>query len=195
MFRPAASARSKKSTPRARRIAAAVAFATAALAGASVGACRSVTSPDQNPATVVYSDSLNIRLSEFTKDTSGVYYQDLAVGSGNQAVKGATLSYYYTGYLANGRTFGTNMSATSPLTFVLGNGEVIRGFDRGLLGIRAGGRRRLIVPPSLGYGETSHGTGIPAGSVLIFIVDVPAVTLPTTTTTASAPTTTAPRTN
>ncbi|GJG84912.1 peptidyl-prolyl cis-trans isomerase [Gemmatimonadetes bacterium T265] len=163
----------------------------ATLVGASVGACRSITSPDQNPATVAYSDSLNIRLSEFTKDTSGVYYQDLAVGSGNQAVKGATLSYYYTGYLANGRAFGTNASSTSPLTFVLGNGEVIRGFDRGLLGIRAGGRRRLIIPPSLGYGETSHGTGIPAGSVLVFVVDVPAVTLPTTTASA-APSSTPP---
>ncbi len=180
MFRPPAFARRSART----RLTAAIATAGVVLAGAS---CRDVTSPDQDPTTVAYSTKLGIRLSEYTRDTSGVYYLDVAVGSGPKAVPKATLSYYYTGWLPDGRTFGTNQGSQSPLTFVLGAGQVVRGFDRGLIGINQGGRRRLIIPPALGYGDKSSNNTIPAGSVLIFEVDVPVVTLPTTTTTSKTP--------
>ncbi|HEY0779602.1 MAG TPA: FKBP-type peptidyl-prolyl cis-trans isomerase [Gemmatirosa sp.] len=174
MFRPAAST--------------GVVLAAAALAAAlATAGCRDITSPAQDPTTVAFAPGLGIRLSEFTRDTSGVYYHDDAVGSGPVAVANSTLSYYYTGYLANGRTFGTNQGSQSPLTVVLGAGQVVRGFDRGLLGIRQGGRRHLIIPPALGYGNQSSGNTIPAGSVLIFVVDVPVVTPPATTTTNRMP--------
>lgn len=149
-------------------------------------ACRDVTAPAQDPTTVTYAQGLGIRLSDFTRDTSGVYYQDLAVGSGAVAVRNSTVSYFYTGYLADGRQFDSNVGATSPYTLVLGSGQAVRGFDRGLLGIAAGGRRRLIIPPALAYGNSAKGTAIPAGSILIFVVDVPAVTLPATATTTTS---------
>ncbi len=180
MFRPA---------PRAAT-AAVVAVMLAALAAA---ACRDVTAPTQDPTTVSYAPALNIRLSDFTRDTSGVYYRDIAVGSGTVAVSGDVIRYFYTGYLTDGRRFGSDISTTGvaavPDTFVVGKGGVIPGFERGLLGVRAGGRRRLIIPPALGYGNTSRGSGIPAGSILIFDVDVPAVVAPATTTTSAVRTT------
>ncbi len=162
------------------------ALAAAVLGTAAVGtaACRDVTAPAQDPTTVTYSPKLAIRLSDYTKDTSGVYYRDVAVGSGTLAAPKSTLTYYYTGFLADGRQFDTNVGGVAR-SLVLGRGDVIRGFDRGLVGIRAGGRRYLIIPPALGYGNTSLQTAIPAGSVLLFQIDVPSVTLDTTTTKTS----------
>ena len=186
MFRPAAPACHPPRTPRRHLAPATRAGAIVAAAGAvALGGCHDVTVQDQNPTTVAFAPGLGIRLSDYTHDTSGVYYLDVAVGSGTKAVTGSTLSYYYTGYLADGRTFSTNTNLTSPSTFVLGAGQVVRGFDRGLLGINGGGRRRLIIPPALGYGDKTTGTSIPAGSILIFEIDVPVVTPPTVTKTTS----------
>lgn len=173
MFRPVLSARAVT------RLLVLTTVASATLA--PLVSCRDVTVPEQDPATATFAASLGIRLSDFTRDTSGVYYQDNPAGSGNVAVTGSTIRYYYTGYLTDGRRFGTNVNATAttlPDTFVVGQGTVIAGFDRGLLGVRAGGRRRLLVPPALGYGNETRGNAIPAGSVLYFIVDVPAVIAP-----------------
>lgn len=173
-----------------RAAAVALAALTAAVAGAAaLGACRDLTAPEQDPTTVRYADSLHIRFADFTRDTSGVYYQDLVVGSGLAAVTGSLVREYYTGYLTDGRLFDTNVNptvTTQPDTFFVGSGSRIRGFDRGLVGVRAGGRRRLIIPPALAYGNRTVGRGIPAGSVLIFVVDVPAVVAPATTTTTTA---------
>lgn len=161
------------------------ALVSALSAAVLAAGCRDITSPAQDPTAVSYAPGLNIRLADFTRDTSGVYYQDVAVGSGTAVVPNSTVSYYYTGYLADGRQFGTNTTQSSPTTFLLGTSPV-RGFNLGLLGVRAGGRRRLIIPPALAYGDRAQGTVIPAGSVLIFVVDVPAVTAPTTTTTTTS---------
>ena len=173
----------------ARGLVAALGLAAAAAAAAATGACRDVTAPEQDPTTVKYSDSLvaqlGLNIATFTHDTSGVYYKDIAVGSGTLVTKGATVGYYYTGYLANGRLFDTDTSLTSPLTFVVGGGGVIRGLDRGVIGMHALSRRVILIPPALGYGNQSQGTRIPAGSVLIFDVYLPTVTAPTTTTTTS----------
>ena len=173
MYRPRASARSARP--------AAVALAIGALAAG----CRDITSPAQDPTTVTFAPSLGINLREYTKDTSGVYYLDVAVGSGNKATPNSTLGYYYTGYLADGRLFDSRQAPSSAVSTVIGAGQNIRGFDRGLLGVTQGSRRRLIIPPALGYGNQSGGTAIPAGSVLIFEVDVTSVTPPATTTTTS----------
>ena len=158
----------------------------AAFAAAVALACRDVTAPTQDPRTVTYAPALNVNLANFALDTSGVYIQDVVVGSGNTAVPQSTVSLYYTGNLADGRQFDSNVNGSSPRAFVLGTGALIQGFDRGLLGVRAGGRRRIIIPPALGYGNSSRGTAIPAGSVLVFTVDVPGVTLPDTTTTTAS---------
>ena len=103
---------------------------------------------------------------------------DLRAGSGVPAVSGNLISVYYTGWLydANkpdqkGLQFETNFGAETPLTFTLGAGQVIPGWDSGLLNMRVGGLRRLVIPPSLAYGNVRNGP-IPANATLIFEVEL-----------------------
>jgi FKBP-type peptidyl-prolyl cis-trans isomerase FkpA len=102
---------------------------------------------------------------------------DLRVGAGAEAVNGKVLTVNYTGWLYDagqaenkGRQFDTSVGKT-PFQFRLGAGSVIAGWDRGLLGMKVGGQRRLVVPPSLGYGSTAYGP-IPANSTLVFDVEL-----------------------
>ena len=103
---------------------------------------------------------------------------DLRAGSGVPALSGNVISVYYTGWLydANrpdqkGLQFETNFGAETPLTFTLGAGQVIPGWDSGLLNMRVGGLRRLVIPPSLAYGNVRSGP-IPANATLVFEVEL-----------------------
>jgi FKBP-type peptidyl-prolyl cis-trans isomerase FkpA len=150
-------------------------FRIAALAAAAlIGlACRDVSAPTEDPATLAYAPSLNVNLGAMKRTTSGIYYQDLVVGTGKVAANDSTLKVYYTGSLASGHTFDTNVNKT-PFSFTLGKGDVIKGWDEGIIAadpMRVGGRRRLIIPPALGYGNTTRSS-IPAGSVLVFDVNL-----------------------
>lgn len=148
----------------------------ALVAGLGAAACSDVTAPVQDPATVTFDPSLGVNLGASTRTASGLYYQDLIVGGGATADSGRTIAVYYRGALANGRQFDARPSTTGrPCTFALGIGAVIRGWDEGIRGMRVGGRRRLVVPPALGYGNVTNGA-IPAGSVLVFDVDLVNVT-------------------
>jgi FKBP-type peptidyl-prolyl cis-trans isomerase FkpA len=98
---------------------------------------------------------------------------DLRVGAGDEAVAGSTVSVNYTGWLWDAgaaENKGTQFDS-GPFTFVLGTGRVIAGWDQGLVGMREGGLRRLVIPPSLGYGAQARGP-IPANSTLVFDVDL-----------------------
>jgi FKBP-type peptidyl-prolyl cis-trans isomerase FkpA len=117
-----------------------------------------------------------------TTPTPNIPYSqaDLRVGTGAEAVNGKVLTVNYTGWLYDssqtdnkGRQFDTSVGKT-PFQFRLGAGSVIAGWDRGLLGMKVGGQRRLVVPPSLGYGGTAYGP-IPANSTLVFDVELLAV--------------------
>ncbi|WP_345785243.1 FKBP-type peptidyl-prolyl cis-trans isomerase [Roseisolibacter sp. H3M3-2] len=112
-----------------------------------------------------------------TRTPSGLYYQDVAVGSGAEADSGKTLGTYYVGWLSDGRRFDGNRDTGRPFTFILGTGAVIKGWDEGIRGMRVGGRRRLVIPPTLGYGPRTNGS-IPAGSVLVFEIDLVTATAP-----------------
>ena len=103
--------------------------------------------------------------------------EDLVVGSGATAVVGDTVTVHYIGTLTNGVKFDSSYDRGQPLTpFRLGAGQVIPGFEQGILGMRIGGKRRITIPPSLGYGNQSPpGSGIPANSTLIFEVDLIAI--------------------
>lgn len=96
--------------------------------------------------------------------------QDERVGTGAEAVPGDTVTVHYTGRLQNGTVFDTSVGK-SPFSFQLGTGYVIPGWDRGLQGMKVGGKRLLIVPPSLGYGAQDYGP-IPANSTLVFEVEL-----------------------
>jgi peptidylprolyl isomerase len=152
---------------------AALALVTTTAVGAA--ACREVTVPLEDPTSTAYAPALGVNIGASTPLTGGLYYQDVIVGSGASADSGKTVSVYYRGALSNGREFDSNRDGASPFVFRLGEGAVIRGWDEGLRGMRVGGRRRLVVPPALGYGARSLQF-IPAGSVLVFDVDLVNVT-------------------
>ena len=96
---------------------------------------------------------------------------DLTVGTGATAVNGDTVTVNYVGTLTNGTKFDSSIDRGQPFTFVLGAGKVIAGFDQGIAGMKVGGKRKLTIPPSLGYGINPQGT-IPGNSTLIFEVDL-----------------------
>lgn len=105
-----------------------------------------------------------------TKTASGLYYQDTPAGVGATAASGSHLTVHYTGYLSNGTSFDTSIGK-SPFGFTLGSGAVIKGWDEGLVGMKVGGTRKLVIPPSLGYGAVAQPT-IPANSILVFTVQL-----------------------
>lgn len=147
------------------------ALAIALLGAMAITSCGSdtVTGP-QSPETISFAASLGVDLSAMTRSASGLYTRDLTVGTGATAVNGKSLGMHYMGYLSNGSLFDGNTSA-SPFSFVLGANTVIQGWEQGIVGMKVGGRRQLVIPPSLGYGNSAIGP-IPAGSVLVFTVDL-----------------------
>lgn len=103
---------------------------------------------------------------------SGLQYQDLRVGDGNIAETGLTVLVHYNGWLTNGRKFDSSVDRGQPYQFKLGAGRVIRGWDEGIPGMRIGGRRKLIVPASLGFGAQGSGSTIPPNATLVFEIDL-----------------------
>ncbi len=102
---------------------------------------------------------------------SGLQYIEIQPGGGDEARAGQTVNVHYTGWLPDGRKFDSSRDRGQPFSFGLGAGQVIRGWDEGVAGMRGGGRRRLIIPPDLGYG--SRGVGpIPPGATLLFNVEL-----------------------
>lgn len=98
---------------------------------------------------------------------------DLTAGTGASVVRGMRVQVHYVGVAwSTGREFDASWNRGEPFTFTVGAGEVIPGWDRGVLGMRVGGRRRLIIPPRLGYGERGAPPAIGANETLIFVVDV-----------------------
>lgn len=102
---------------------------------------------------------------------SGLKYLDLAPGSGPAAKNGDELQVHYTGWLENGKKFDSSVGG-KPFEFILGARQVIRGWDEGLAGMKAGGKRRLVIPAALGYGDRGAGADIPPGATLVFEVEL-----------------------
>lgn len=103
---------------------------------------------------------------------SGLGYVDILVGDGDLPGAGDIVSVHYTGYLVNGKQFDSSRERGSPFSFTLGKGEVIRGWDEGVASMRVGGKRKLIIPPKLGYGSRGAGDVIPPDAELIFDVEL-----------------------
>jgi FKBP-type peptidyl-prolyl cis-trans isomerase FkpA len=118
-----------------------------------------------------FASSLGVDLSAMTKTGSGLYYRDLAVGTGALAQSGRSVGVYYRGWFPNGTQFDSRVTGQAPFSFTLGTGQVISGWDEGVQGMRVGGRRQLVVPPSLGYGPVDYGP-IPGNSILVFEVQL-----------------------
>ena len=103
---------------------------------------------------------------------SGLKYDDTTVGTGAEAVTGKTVEVHYTGMFPDGRTFDSSHRRNKPFSFRLGAGQVIRGWDEGVAGMKVGGTRKLYIPPALGYGATGAGGVIPPNADLEFIVEL-----------------------
>ena len=107
-----------------------------------------------------------------TTTASGLVFEDLVVGTGNTAASGQKVSVHYTGWLTNGTKFDSSKDRGEPFVFPLGKGHVIRGWDEGVVGMKVGGKRKLTIPPQLGYGDRGAGGLIPPNATLVFDVEL-----------------------
>jgi len=103
---------------------------------------------------------------------SGLKYVDAKIGSGASPVKGKQVKVHYTGTLENGRKFDSSVDRNEPFSFVIGVGQVISGWDEGVMSMKVGGKRKLIIPSKLGYGERGAGGVIPPNATLLFDVEL-----------------------
>jgi len=102
--------------------------------------------------------------------------KDIVTGTGSQAVKGASVTVHYTGWIYKngfrGKKFDSSLDAGQPFSFKLGAGDVIKGWDQGIEGMRVGGKRELIIPPQMGYGEKGYPPSVPRNAILDFEVQL-----------------------
>jgi FKBP-type peptidyl-prolyl cis-trans isomerase len=109
---------------------------------------------------------------EFTVNPSGLKYLDLKIGTGAVAQPGQQAEVHYTGWLTSGQKFDSSVDRKEPFAFKLGAGQVIKGWDEGVAGMKVGGKRKLMIPPALGYGARGAGGVIPPNADLVFEVEL-----------------------
>ena len=107
-----------------------------------------------------------------TTTPSGLTIEDVTVGSGAAAAAGQNVTVHYTGWLTNGTKFDSSKDRNDPFVFPLGAGRVIKGWDEGVQGMKVGGKRKLTIPPALGYGARGAGKVIPPDATLVFEVEL-----------------------
>lgn len=110
--------------------------------------------------------------AEMVTTSSGLQYQDIKIGSGDEAKPGEMVSVHYTGWLLDGTKFDSSLDRNEPFQFQLGAGMVIKGWDEGVAGMKVGGKRVLIIPPDLAYGANGAGGVIPPNATLKFEVEL-----------------------
>ena len=116
---------------------------------------------------------------KMTKLSNGLQLQDIVVGYGKEAREGDIVATHYSGTLADGTKFDSSYDRGQPFSFILGGGMVIKGWDLGVVGMKIGGKRKLIIPPELAYGDRNIGNGlIPPNSTLYFEIELVAVETP-----------------
>ncbi len=121
-----------------------------------------------NPEDLEFAPELGVDLSQMTRTASGLYWQDLVVGTGEEAMPGDEVSVFYTGWLADGTRF--DWTEEEPRTFSLMG--VILGWQEGIPGMRVGGKRKLVIPPQLAYGNRAVGGVIPPNATLVFDIEL-----------------------
>ena len=103
---------------------------------------------------------------------SGLIVEDINIGEGAAAAAGQKVTVHYTGWLTNGAKFDSSKDRNDPFVFPLGGGRVIKGWDEGVRGMKVGGKRKLTIPPALGYGARGAGSVIPPNATLVFEVEL-----------------------
>ncbi|MGZ3337805.1 MAG: FKBP-type peptidyl-prolyl cis-trans isomerase [Isosphaeraceae bacterium] len=113
---------------------------------------------------------------KMTKTESGLQYRDIKEGTGEKPKKGQICVMHYTGWLwengAKGKKFDSSVDRGEPFDFPIGTGRVIKGWDEGVLSMKVGGKRELLIPPNLGYGSRGAGRIIPPNATLLFEVEL-----------------------
>jgi len=125
----------------------------------------SVDMSNANAITITNTNNMNT-------PPSGLQIQDIKIGTGRAVKKGDTIRVHYIGTLLNGTKFDSSYDRGEPFETQIGVGQVIKGWDEGMIGMKVGGKRKLIIPPELGYGATGAGTTIPPNSTLVFEVEL-----------------------
>jgi peptidylprolyl isomerase len=119
------------------------------------------------------SDKPEIQIPAGEAPPSNLVTDDLRAGDGAEATAGTEVQVHYVGVAwSDGQQFDASWDRRSPLTFRLGAGQVIAGWDQGVAGMKVGGRRRIVIPPDLGYGDAGAGGVIAPGETLVFVVDL-----------------------
>jgi FKBP-type peptidyl-prolyl cis-trans isomerase len=145
------------------------ALAAGLLAAAGPFLLSALAQPNPTPATQDHAEIHEV------VTPSGLKYTDLKIGQGDAAENGKVLEVHYSGWLANGGVKFDSSIDDRPFTFRLGTGDAIKGWDEGLLGMKVGGRRRLVIPPELGFGKQGVGSVVPPNAVLVYEFELLAV--------------------
>jgi FKBP-type peptidyl-prolyl cis-trans isomerase len=146
-----------------------IVFAVAALAQTTKHKPAPAARPNTTAPTKVTGDGV--------KTASGLQYWDIRVGTGAEAKNGSHVKVHYTGWLTTGKKFDSSVDAHTPFDFTIGQGDVIKGWDEGVAGMKVGGKRQLRIPPELGYGASgTPGGPIPPNATLIFDIQLLGVT-------------------
>jgi FKBP-type peptidyl-prolyl cis-trans isomerase len=143
-------------------------------AAVAVAACGSPTAPDTrwaDPASIEYASALQIDLSQMTLSESGLYWQDLVAGDGALAEVGRTVYAHWSAWLPDGTLIERTRDMGGARSILLGGGLVIKGLDEGILGMRVGGVRKLVIPPELGFGRAGKPP-VPPLATLVFDVEL-----------------------
>jgi len=137
---------------------------TAAILLLAAAALLAQTKPNTSAPTKVTGDG--------TKTASGLQYWDIKVGTGAEAKSSSHVTVHYTGWLTSGKKFDSSVDAGKPFDFTIGRGDVIKGWEEGVAGMKVGGKRQLRIPPELGYGASGYPGVIPANATLIFDIQL-----------------------
>jgi len=125
----------------------------------------------KTPETAMPADTTAVAAKDTVTTASGLKYIDFVVGNGATPLVGQTCIVHYTGWLLDGKKFDSSKDCNQPFHFALGQGRVIKGWDEGVASMKVGGKRKLIIPPGLAYGDKPVGP-IPPNSTLIFDVEL-----------------------